>query len=173
MVLRRGVDTGELPPGLAPQSILNIIQSLGPSFNFGAFQGVNPDDLITLVARNTIAARYMTMHRTLDAAGAGTAGTDYQVEAGKRLIIGGVVYATVAAAYTVVIGYGDDGVAQDNIAAPLNAVAFLPNGVLYGASATTTYTFTMPMIVPATKFPYLHSIGGGSQVFVAGILRPA
>ena len=80
--------------GLLPGSTLNVIQTLGPSFNIGAFQGVDPADLIVLVAVSTgVAARYMTFHQTLASTGDGTAGTDYQVPAGRQLIIGAVMFA--------------------------------------------------------------------------------
>ena len=159
--------------GLLPGSTLNVIQTLGPSFSIGAFQGVDPADLIVLVARAT-AVGYMTFHQTLDSAGAGTAGTDYQVPAGRQLIIGAILFASAGAASVIVVGYGDDGVAQNNVAAPTAAVALIPQNVLVTGAANTTYSLTVALKVPASKFPYFYTPSVASTGCLAvGILRNA
>ena len=160
--------------GLLPGSTLNVIQTLGPSFSIGAFQGVDPADLIVLAARAAAAAGYMTFHQTLDSAGLGTAGTDYQVPAGRQLIMGAIFFASAGAASSVVVGYGDDGVAQNNAAAPTAAVALMPAQSLVTGVASTTYAITVALKVPASKFPYFYTPSVASTGCLAvGMLRNA
>ena len=157
--------------GLSPSQTLQVIQTLGPSFSIGAFQGVDPASLIVLGANNSVAARYMTFHQTLDSAGNGTSGTDYQVPAGQQLIIGAVVFSCGAAAASVVIGYGDDGVARNNVAAPTNGVALNSIETLMAAVITTMYNVTVAFKVPATKYPYLYNNAANTGCYIVGILR--
>lgn len=148
--------------GLLPSNTQNVIQTLGPSYNVGPFQGVDPADLIILVQHfeGLAAAPYLTFHSTLSGTGTGSAGTDYSVPAGKQLIIGVIAMASSVATQSIVIGYGNNGVAE-GVTAPTNAVGLNGQRTFMAVATNTTYQWTVTLKVPAGKFPYAHAPGAG------------
>lgn len=122
------------------------------------------DDLTGVKCLSAILAAAAPNYMTLEY----PTGTDYQVPAGKTFYITKMDFhgnATDQHAI-ILIGYGDDGVA-DGAAAPTNFKALTANYYVNLASNTTPFDVIIP--IPAEKYPCIKISVGTCAITVYGI----
>jgi len=118
-------------------------------FTYGSLAQDSEEGIVILTAESG-GSVYMTLHDV--------SGSDYQVPSGYTLYITGIAFEN--ATYPFIMGYGDDGVAKDNVAPPTNWVELTSR--LYPAANTGKLsTF---IVIPEGKYPCVEGISAANYL---------
>ncbi len=128
------------------------------AFRIGSLASDVIGDIKTAFANPTAVNNYMSLEFPLT--------VDYVVTAGKTFYICKIVWSGDALGDALLLGYGDDGVA-DGAAAPTNPVPVCT--VLKNAVANVMRELSVWIPIPAGKYPYVKSPVGNADIQVFGI----
>ncbi len=100
-------------------------------------------------------------------------GTDYVVPTGKSLIVTRLIYQGAAIGDEVVIGYGDDAVAN-GAAAPTTPVSLMgaagvtPTSSLVVEAVNLVHDIAVYLSIPAGKYPFMQASGTSASIQLIG-----
>ena len=115
-------------------------------------------DLRSCNGYGSAASKYMTLEYPI--------GTDFVVTGGKNFAITRIWLTPNAANAGFNIGYGDDGVAEGDVA-PTNPVLLCQPYI--GLVANVSVPIDVDIIIPAGKYPFIYTLTGAAWATVFGI----
>lgn len=126
------------------------------AFKLGAVGQDSVTNTKVMCAYSTDDVRYMTLESPV--------GTDYVVTAGYTLYMTFVIPNPSTAGHGIVVGYGNDGVA-DGTSAPTGWVQLTER--LYGSNTGVGWQVLIP--IPAGKYPCIKAVGGACRATIFGL----